>query len=163
LMEVFEGTLEIISTAGESFLGGEDFTDRLIAGVLETQGVQLEFAELRQPLRVARLRQQCEVAKQQLAKAELAQVRVPDAEGRIRENAPTVDINRDTFARLAEPLVERLKGPVAKAMRDGRASPGEIQDVILVGGATRMPLVGDFVREFFEKEPLCKFNPDEVV
>src|SRR5689334_24972184 len=80
LMEVFEGTLEIISTAGENFLGGEDFTDRLIAGLLQRQGMQLEFAELQEPHRVARLRQQCELAKQQLTKVESVQVRMPDAE-----------------------------------------------------------------------------------
>jgi molecular chaperone HscC len=60
-------------------------------------------------------------------------------------------------------LIERLKLPVAKALRDGRAEPADVADVILVGGATRMPAVQEFVRSFFLKEPLCTFNPDEVV
>ena len=63
LMEVFEGTIEIVSTAGENFLGGEDFTNRVLATILQKQGVQLEVAELKQPQRVSRLRQQCEAAK----------------------------------------------------------------------------------------------------
>ena len=78
LMEVFEGTLEIVSTAGESFLGGEDFTDRLMASLLQKQGLQLESAELREPLRVARLRQLCEVAKRQLTTADSTSIKLPD-------------------------------------------------------------------------------------
>lgn len=163
LMDVFEGTLEIVSTAGESFLGGEDFTDRLMASLLQKQGMQLEFAELREPLRVARLRQQCEDAKRQLTTADSVKIKMPDAAGQIAEDATTVNVTRTAYSGLVGPLVDRLKQPVAKAIRDGRAAPHDIEDVILVGGATRMPVVQDFVREYFGKEPLCKFNPDEVV
>jgi molecular chaperone HscC len=163
LMDVFEGTLEIVSTAGESFLGGEDFTDRLMASLLQKQGLQLESAELREPHRVARLRQQCEDAKRQLTNIDSVQITLPDAAGQIAADATTVNVSRAAYTKLVAPLVERLKQPIAKALRDGRAAPGDIEDVILVGGATRMPNVQDFVREFFSKEPLCKFNPDEVV
>jgi molecular chaperone HscC len=163
LMDVFEGTLEIVSTAGESFLGGEDFTDRLMAGLLQKQGLQLEIVELSEPHRVARLRQQCEAAKQQLTHEDSVKVKMPDAEGRIAADATSINISRAAYTKLVQPLVDRLKPPVAKALRDGRASPQDIADVILVGGATRMPVVHDFVRSFFDKEPLCKFNPDEVV
>ena len=163
LMDVFEGTLEIVSTAGESFLGGEDFTERLMAGLLQKQGMQLEFAELREPHRVSRLRQQCEAAKQQLSGADSVQVKMPDADGRIADDAITVNISKSAYTKLVQPLVDRLKAPVAKALRDGRASSEELAEVILVGGATRMPVVHDFVREYLHKEPLCRFNPDEVV
>src|SRR5262249_20604167 len=114
LMDVFESTLEIVSTAGENFLGGEDFTDRLMSGLLQQQGMQLEFAELQEPHRVARLRQQCEVAKQQLATEEAVKVRMPEANGQIPADAPTVKISRSAYTKLVQPLVERLKGPVAK-------------------------------------------------
>ncbi|HEX5470961.1 MAG TPA: Hsp70 family protein [Lacipirellulaceae bacterium] len=163
LMEVFEGTLEIISTAGESFLGGEDFTDRLVAALLQREGLQLEVAELREPRRVARMRQLCEVAKQQLTKSETAQVQFPDANGNLAENVPPVHVSRTDFATFVQPLMDRITMPVAKALRDGRSSIDDIADVILVGGATRMASVHDFVRSYFDKEPLCKFNPDEVV
>ncbi len=162
-MDVFEGTLEIVSTAGESFLGGEDFTDRLLASLLQKQGRQLETAELQEPHRVARLRQQCEMAKRQLTKLEAVKIKLPDAAGHIADDSLTVNVTRTAYAKLVEPLIERLKQPVAKALRDGRASPDNIDDVILVGGATRMPAVQEFVRRYFSKEPLCRFNPDEVV
>jgi molecular chaperone HscC len=163
LMEVFEGTLEIIATAGENFLGGEDFTDRLVAHVLQSHGQQLETAELREPLRVARLRRLCEVAKVELTATDTTSVKLPDADGRIPDNGPVVAVGRSDFDRLITPLLERLKQPVIKALRDGQRSGADIDDVILVGGATRMPAVQQFVLETFQKAPLCRINPDEVV
>jgi molecular chaperone HscC len=163
LMEVFEGTLEIIATAGENFLGGEDFTDRLVAELLKTQGLQLETAELREPIRVARLRRLCELAKLQLTEAESATINLPDANGQLQPDGAAATITRDEFERLVEPLMSRLKQPVAKALRDGQRSPADVDEVILVGGATRMPAVQQFVRMHLQKEPLCRFDPDEVV
>lgn len=163
LMEVFEGTLEIISTAGESFLGGEDFTDRLVATLLAREETQLEVAELHQPLRVARLRQQCELAKRTLATEEQAQVRLPDPNGNIGPEAPAVRVTREAFAKCVKPLLERIEGPLARALRDGRTAIGMVDDVILVGGATRMVPLREFVTQYFSKSPICTFNPDEVV
>ncbi len=163
LMEVFEGTLEIIATAGESFLGGEDFTDRLVATVLNTQKLSLEAAEMRFPLMVARLCSECEQAKRRLLKEESATVRIPDEQGRFAEDAPTVTITRESFARDMQSLLDRLRGPIDKVLRDGNLDPRMVEDVLLVGGATRMPAVVQFVTSYFGREPLCTFNPDEVV
>jgi molecular chaperone HscC len=163
LMEVFEGTLEIVATAGENFLGGEDFTDRLVASLLQQQGLQLETAELREPHRVARLRQQCELAKRQITTGDAATVKLPAADGTILPTSPEASVTRATFSKLVQPLIDRLKSPIARAIRDGRSNPEEIAEVILVGGATRMPAVREFVRDYFGKEPLCTINPDEVV
>ena len=164
LMDVFEGTLEIVSTAGENFLGGEDFTDRLMAGLLQQAGHAAGICRTAEPHRVARLRQQCEVAKQQLTTIDSVKVKMPDAAGQIADDALTVNISRaGVHKSRSARWSSDSSGPVAKALRDGRAVPEDIEDVILVGGATRMPVVHDFVRSFFSKEPLCKFNPDEVV
>ncbi|MEZ6057214.1 MAG: molecular chaperone HscC [Planctomycetaceae bacterium] len=163
LMEIFEGTLEIISTAGESFLGGEDFTDRLLATVLKTMNMELETAELKLPLLVSRLREECERAKRAFHLGEDAVVRIPDEMGLLHEGSKTAKVSRETFAKVVKKLIERLKGPVGKVLRDGRCEPTEIDDVILVGGATRMPVLKDFVRDFLKAEPLCTHNPDEVV
>jgi len=163
LMEVFEGTLEIIATAGENFLGGEDFTDRMVAHLLQSQGLQLETAELREPVRVSRLRRLCEVAKLELTAADSATIRLPDEQGQLQPEGPTATIQREDFGRLVEPLMTRLKQPVMKALRDGQLTPVDVDEVILVGGATRMRAVHDFVRQTLHKEPLCRFNPDEVV
>ncbi|MEZ6069418.1 MAG: molecular chaperone HscC [Pirellulales bacterium] len=163
VMEVFEGTLEIRATAGESMLGGEDFTDRLVAAVLNREGLQLEYAELKQPLRVARLRSECEQAKRRLARDESTHVRLPGGDGAFGEKPKRVRIDRATFSRLTTQLIERIAAPIGRALRDGECAPEEIDDVILVGGSTRMTVLRDFVTEYFGKPPIMQLNPDEVV
>ncbi len=163
LMEVFEGTLEIVATSGESCLGGEDFTNRMVAILLAKQGKQLEVAELQQPLQVARLRQLCEQAKRGLTAKEEVSIRLPDELGQLPEKARQATISRAAYATAVKPLLDRLAGPIGKALRDGRCAVDQIDEVILVGGATRMVVLQDFVREYFQQEPLVKFNPDEVV
>lgn len=163
VMEIFEGTLEIVSTAGESFLGGEDFTDRLVAHLLMRDGLHLETAELQQPARVARLRQECEQAKRTLFDSKEAAIRLPGAGGDLDHGRPAVTITRREFTDLVADLVKRMAGAIGKALRDADASPEEIDDVILVGGATRMGVVRAFVRKYFGADPICTYNPDEVV
>jgi molecular chaperone HscC len=163
LMEVFEGTLEIVSTAGESMLGGEDFTDKLVAAVLQREKTNLEVAELKQPLRVARLRQECEVAKCQLFQGDAARVRVPDANGEFTASESAFKITREGFAKLVEPLMERIRRPIDKALRDADCPPDRIDEVILAGGATRMAVMVSHVEKYFGKPPRIEFNPDEVV
>ncbi|WP_339731046.1 molecular chaperone HscC [uncultured Gimesia sp.] len=162
-MDIFEGTLEIISTAGESMLGGEDFNDRLLSWALSSQNLQLEQTEVKQPLLFSRLRQECEAAKCALSSETEATIRIPNQQGEIDQNSITLTITRDKFKELVDPLLKRLARPIARAVRDSRIPPEEFTDVILVGGATRMDIVQSFVRTFFGVEPKCSFNPDEVV
>ena len=162
LMEIFEGTLEIISTAGESMLGGEDFTDRLVSTVLKREGLQLETAELKQPIRTARLRQECETAKRNLLKNGKARIRIPDQDGTF-DDSKAVSIDRAAFSKFVQPLMERIKAPINRTLRDGDFTPDRIDEVILVGGATRMPVLHDFISDYLECNPLTKYNPDEVV
>ncbi|TWU16370.1 Hsp70 family protein [Allorhodopirellula heiligendammensis] len=163
VMEVFEGTLEIRASAGESLLGGEDFTDRIVSEVLNAENARLEIAELNDPLRVARLRSECETAKRTLATAEHASIRVPGEDGRFTENPKKFRIDRTVFARLCDPLMQRIAGPIARALRDAEMQPDEIDEVILVGGATRMDALRKFVEDYFGKPPVMRHNPDEVV
>ncbi len=163
IMEVFEGTLEIRSTAGESHLGGEDFTDRLVSSVLANERLSLEVAELQQPLRVARLRRECDDAKQRLATDEQVKIRLPDISGEYSEAAKEYKLTRAGYAKLCGRLMERIKGPIDRALLGAEQSPSEIDDVILVGGATRMTVMRDYVKEYFQCDPLMEYNPDEVV
>ena len=163
LMEIFEGTLEIISTAGESFLGGEDFTDRLLSSVLKTLGHEMEVAELQRPKMVARLRQQCETAKTSFLTEAETHVRIPDDNGDLPDKAKRVKVTRANFAKVSSRLLDRLKRPIARVLRDGETEPQQIKDVILVGGATRMPVLRDFIADYLQTTPDAQFNPDEVV
>ena len=163
VMEIFEGTLEIRATAGESMLGGEDFTDRIVSAVLSKENTQLEIAELKQPLRVARLRGECETAKRAMADEESAGVRLPERDGTFTESPKRFKIDRAAFASLCKPLMRRIAAPIARALRDAQCGPSEIDEVILVGGSTRMHVLQRFVEEYFEKPPKMEMNPDEVV
>lgn len=163
MMEVFEGTLEIRATAGESMLGGEDFTDRVVSAVLRTENAQLEVAEFQQPLRVARLRGECEAAKKRLTDSEHVHVRLPEKDGTFSDQPKRFRIDRRGFSRLCEPLMQRIARPIGRALRDSESGPGDIDDVILVGGATRMHVLREFVTDYFSKSPMMQFNPDEVV
>ncbi|KLU02944.1 Chaperone protein DnaK [Rhodopirellula islandica] len=163
VMEVFEGTLEIRSTAGESMLGGEDFTDRMVSAVLASEDTQLELAELQQPLRVSRLRGECEKAKRLLSQEDTCKIRLPDRDGNFPESPKTFRLTRADFSRLCDPLMQRIAGPIARSLRDAELTPQDIDDVILVGGSTRMPVLRDFVIDYFGKPPITDHDPDEVV
>jgi molecular chaperone HscC len=163
VMEVFEGTLEIRSSAGESMLGGEDFTDRIIAEVLQAENSRLELAELQSPLQVARLRSECETAKRGLADQDQTSIRVPEKDGRFGEKPKKFRLTRPIFARLCDPLMQRIASPIARALRDAELDPSEIEEVVLVGGATRMGVLRDLVEDFFGKPAVMRHHPDEVV
>jgi len=163
LMEIFEGTLEIVSTAGESMLGGEDFTDRLVAGVLKAQGLELELAELRQPLRVSRLRQLCEQAKIDLATLPEVHIALPDDSGQLVEPAKRLRVTPESFEKLVRPLLDRIMGPISRTLRDSGRQMSDVDEIIFVGGATRMPCMHTFIAQSLGAKPTMKFDPDEVV
>lgn len=162
LMEIFEGALEIIATAGESMLGGEDFTEAVLHHVCTQMDVHFND-ESASRLQRARLRRECDLAKVRLSHQDEAEIRIPNLEGRFEEDARVFSLTRPLLEQICEPLKDRLKGPIVKVLRDAGIEPGAVEEVILVGGATRMPMVRDFLTKFFGKEPLCRFNPDEVV
>ena len=163
VMEIFEGTLEIMSTAGESMLGGEDFTDRLVAAVLRQMDMQLETAELKFPLKISRLREECDNAKRALAQSESTEIRIPDDDGTFGSEPKKRQVTREQFSKVCQKLMDRLKIPINRAIRDGRVTPESIDDVILVGGATRMPILRDFVTDYFGRDPKIDYDPDQVV
>ncbi|TWT98114.1 Chaperone protein HscC [Botrimarina colliarenosi] len=163
LMEVFEGTLEIIATAGASQLGGEDFTSRLVSEVLKTQGKQLELVELQAPLYAARLKVECERAKKALGEEDEASIRLPEEDGTISDSAKRVRVGEAAFAKATAPLLERIAGPIDRVLRDGGSTADDVDSVILVGGATRMPVLQRLVEERFGRPPLVQFDPDQVV
>jgi len=163
VMEIFEGTLEILSTAGESHLGGEDFTDKVLAWALEEEGLLLEQAELREPTRVARLRSEAERAKCAFGAADEATLRMPDAAGDVGPGARVLTIPAALFEERCAALLERLRRPTERALRDARKSFAGIDDVLLVGGATRMPVVRRLVGELYGRPPRSDFDPDRVV
>ena len=159
-----EHQFEVLSTNGDTFLGGEDFDKRLIDYLADEftkdQGIDLRG----DPLAMQRLKESAEKAKIELSSSQQTDVNLPyitaDATGPKHMN---VKITRAKLESLVEDLVTRTIEPCKLALKDAGLSIGDIDDVILVGGQTRMPKVGEAVEAFFGKEPRRDVNPDEAV
>ncbi len=159
-----EKTYEVLATNGDTHLGGEDFDTRLINYLVEEfkkeQGVDLR----NDPLAMQRLKESAEKAKIELSSAQQTDVNLPyitaDATG---PKHMIIKVTRAKLESLVEDLVKRSMEPVKVALQDAGLSVSEINDVILVGGQTRMPMVQKVVADFFGKEPRKDVNPDEAV
>jgi molecular chaperone DnaK len=164
VLELGDGVFEVKSTNGDTHLGGDDWDQRLIDYVADefkkSQGIDLR----KDPMALQRLKEACEKAKVELSSATQTQLNLPfitaTAEG---PKHLDIMITRAKFQEITEDLVQRCLVPCQRALADAKMSGKDIDEVILVGGATRMPRVIDFVREFFGKEPNRSVNPDEVV
>ena len=159
-----EMQFEVLSTNGDTFLGGEDFDQRIIDYIIsefkKEQGVDLT----KDVLALQRLKEAAEKAKIELSSSASTDVNLPyitaDASGPKHLN---IKLTRAKLESLVEELIERTIAPCRTAIKDAGVSVSDIQDVILVGGMTRMPKVQDKVKEFFGKEPRKDVNPDEAV
>ena len=159
-----EHQFEVLSTNGDTFLGGEDFDKRIIdylaAQFEKDTGIDLH----NDPLALQRLKESAEKAKIELSSSQQTEVNLPyitaDASGPKHLN---IKLTRAKLESLVEDLIERTMGPCKIALKDAEASVKDIDDVILVGGQTRMPKVQEAVKNFFGKEPRKDVNPDEAV
>jgi molecular chaperone HscC len=163
VVDLFEGTLEVRASSGESILGGEDFTRALAARVLERSGVRFERAEAEAPLQVARLIQQAESAKLRLSREPEVRVRVPDRNGEFPDGCAEAVVTRAQFEEWISHILGRVELPVRRVLGDAKLKPGDVDEVVLVGGATRTPLVVERVTKLLGKAPVRRLNPDEVV
>jgi molecular chaperone HscC len=163
LVELFDGVLEVKASSGETFLGGEDFTQTLAARVLELHGMPFERTEMAAPKLVSRMMWECEIAKCKLSSQDSVSVRIPDRDGDLTDKSPQATVTREQFQTWTAHILERVEGPVRRVLRDAGVRPGDVNEVILVGGATRMPAVVQRVEQIFSKAPQCRLNPDEVV
>lgn len=159
-----EKTFEVLATNGDTHLGGEDFDSRLINYLVEEFKKESGFDLRNDPLAMQRLKEAAEKAKIELSAAQQTDVNLPyitaDASGPKHMN---IKVTRAKLESLVEDLVKRSLEPVKVALQDAGLSVAEVQDVILVGGQTRMPLVQKAVTDFFGKEPRKDVNPDEAV
>ena len=163
VVDQFEGVMEIKSSAGEIFLGGEDFTRALAGRVLQQRNLPFEQTELRYPCLVSRLMRECELAKKKLSHTESAEIRIPDFDGTVKEDCDVHTVTAVEFREWTNQLVERTRLPLHRALSDAGLEPRQIHEVILVGGATRMPQVAQMLHTIFGKEARSTLNPDHVV
>ncbi len=164
VLEIGDGVFEVKSTNGDTFLGGEDFDIRLVeylaAEFKKEQGIDLT----KDKLALQRLREAAEKAKIELSSASQTEINLPfitaDASG---PKHLTMKLSRAKFESLVDDLVQRTIEPCKAALKDAGIKAGEIDEVVLVGGMTRMPKIQEIVKQFFGKEPHKGVNPDEVV
>ncbi len=164
ILEIGDGVFEVKSTNGDTFLGGEDFDMRLVNYLADEfkkeQGIDLRGDKLA----LQRLKEAAEKAKIELSSATQTEVNLPfitaDASG---PKHLTMKLTRAKFEALVDDLIQRTIGPCKAALKDAGLTAGEIQEVVLVGGMTRMPKVQEVVKQFFGREPHKGVNPDEVV
>ncbi len=164
ILEVDSESVEVLSTNGDTHLGGDDFDEVLIDHIARTfqseQGIDLRA----DAMALQRLREAAEKAKQELSSSQTTDINLPfitaDESG---AKHLQLSITRAEFERLIDDLVERCRKPITDALSDAKLSPSEIDEVVLVGGSTRIPKVQDFVKALFGKEPHRGVNPDEVV
>ena len=164
ILELAEGVFEVKSTNGDTHLGGDDFDQRVIQWLVDEfkrdQGIDLS----KDPMALQRLKEGAEKAKCELSTVMQTEINLPfitaDQSGPKHLN---ITLTRAKLEQLVGDLVQRTLEPMKKALEDAHLKPGDVDEVILVGGQTRMPKVQEIVKEFFGKEPHKGVNPDEVV
>jgi len=164
ILELGEGVFEVKSTNGDTHLGGDDFDQKLIDYLADEfkkqEGVDLK----KDPMALQRLKVEAERAKMDLSTQLQTEIKLPFIT-MVEGTAKHLDITvtRAKFEQLVDDLIQRTIGPVKKAMEDAGYTPSDIDEVILVGGSTRIPKVQEVVKQFFGKDPHKGVNPDEVV
>ncbi len=165
VLEVEEGSIEVLATNGDTHLGGDDFDEVLMKYIADdfqkANGVDLR----KEAMALQRLREAAEKAKKELSSAQNTEINLPFIanDGGVAKHLQ-MSISRAQFEKLIDPLVERCRKPVEQALKDAKLSPSQIDEVVLVGGSTRVPMVVELVKKVFGgKEPHKGVNPDEVV
>ncbi len=164
ILEVGEGVVEVKSTNGDTHLGGDDIDERLMEWIIEEfkkdQGIDLSNDKMA----LQRLKESAEKAKIELSTAMETEINLPFITA--DQSGPkhlVMKLTRAKFEQLIEEILKRLKSPVEQAIKDAGLDAGKVDEVVLVGGSTRIPKVQEMVKELFGKEPNKSVNPDEVV
>src|SRR5262245_16116276 len=164
VLDVAEGVFQVVSTNGDTHLGGDDFDQVLINYVADEFKKENGIDLRKDPMALQRLLEACEKAKKELSSANSTDINLPfitaDASG---PKHLQFNITRSKFEQLEDHLIERCRGPVQQALKDAKLEPKDIDEVVLVGGSTRIPKVQEIVQKLFNKEPHKGVNPDEVV
>ncbi|WFC63127.1 molecular chaperone HscC [Pseudomonas sp. REST10] len=157
VLELFDGVMEVRASAGDNFLGGEDFDDAIVAHVVAALTAQ-GLPDPQRPAIRHRLRREAQRVRHALGQQSEARFQLSE-DGR----EWTVALTQERLLEICEPLLERLRAPIERALRDARIKVADLDEVLLVGGTTRMPLVRKLVASLFGRFPAMHLNPDEVI
>ncbi|HWK41524.1 MAG TPA: molecular chaperone DnaK [Croceibacterium sp.] len=168
ILEIGDGVFEVKSTNGDTFLGGEDFDSKLVEWLADKFKAKENMDLKTDKLALQRLKEAAEKAKIELSSTATTEINLPFITARMEGGSTTPlhlveTVTRADLEKMVAGLIERTKEPMKKALADAGLKASDIDDVVLVGGMTRMPKVRETVKEFFGKEPHTGVNPDEVV
>ncbi len=164
VMEMNDGVFEVLATSGDTFLGGEDFDQAILQWLVDQFRNSTGIDLTKDRMALQRLKEASEKAKCELSTLDRVEVRLPFiAQGPTGPQHLEATLNREQLEAMVTDLVSRTMIPVKDALDSAGKKPGDVDEVILVGGQTRMPLVQQMVKEFFGREPNRDINPDEVV
>lgn len=155
ILELFEGVMDVKSIAGDNYLGGEDFTEILVAYFIQKNKLD---AESLTPITRSMLYKQAEQSKRILGTESAATMRIV-----IKEEEYVLTIDRLELEQLVQPLLIRLRQPIERALRDASLQPSDLDGIVMIGGATKMPLIKQIISRMFGKMPYANISPDETV
>lgn len=155
ILELFEGVMDVKSIAGDNYLGGEDFTEILVAYFIQKNKLD---AESLTPITRSMLYKQAEQSKRILGTESAATMRIV-----IKEEEYVLTIDRSELEQLVQPLLIRLRQPIERALRDASLQPSDLDGIVMIGGATKMPLIKQIISRMFGKMPYANISPDETV
>lgn len=155
ILECFDSVFEVHASAGDNFLGGEDFLDMMVDAFCRDNDLRQQALKTQE---LGQLRRRLEQLKRELSARTPAPLQM-SIDG--REYSWSID--EDRFAQICEPLVQRMRAPIERAMRDAKLQPSQLDEIVLVGGASRMPLVARLVSRMFGRLPLRHVNPDQAI
>jgi len=164
VLELGDGVFEVKSTNGDTFLGGDNFDDVLVDYLVDTFKKEFNMDLRQDPMALQRIKEASEKAKIELSSSSQTEINLPyimPVDGVPKHLVQT--ITRSEFDKMTSKLLDKLKKPCSQAIKDSKIKISEIDEIILVGGSTRMPAVQEFVKSFFGKEPNKNVNPDEAV
>ncbi len=168
ILEIGDGVFEVKSTNGDTFLGGEDFDSKLVEWLADKFKAKENMDLKTDKLALQRLKEAAEKAKIELSSTATTEINLPFITARMEGGTTTPlhlveTVTRADLEKMVAPLIERTKEPMKKALADAGITAKDVDEVVLVGGMTRMPRVRETVKEFFGKDPHTGVNPDEVV
>ncbi|WP_339244146.1 molecular chaperone HscC [Paenibacillus sp. FSL R10-2796] len=155
ILELFEGVMDVKSIAGDNYLGGEDFTEILVAYFIQKNKLD---AESLTPITRSMLYKQAEQSKRILGTESAATMRIV-----IKKEEYMLTIERSELEQLVQPLLIRLRQPIERALRDASLQPSDLDGIVMIGGATKMPLIKQIISRMFGKMPYANISPDETV
>lgn len=157
ILELFDGVMEVRASAGDNFLGGEDFDDLLVEYFIAKIGAA-DLPDTRHPAMAQQLRREAQRVRHLLGQTQLARFTIRD-----QTREWSLELTQSELADVTRPLLDRLRAPIERALRDARIKVADLSEILLVGGTTRMPLVRKLVAALFGRIPAMQLNPDEVV